>query len=66
MASQESKFVSLQVGITATGKSYRILLPIAYQDELAQQLGREFVQGEPWEITPLSDEPGYKLVPLKK
>ena len=47
-------------------KTYRLLLPISYIRELQEQLGREFKQGEPWEVTLLEGKPGVQGLPLKK
>ena len=57
-------YVRLQVGQTPTGRTYRLLLPIALQQELETQLGREFQQGEPWEVSLLETEVGYKICPI--
>jgi hypothetical protein len=58
---KEKEYPSLQV--SEDKKSYRILISVAYIRHLEEQIGREFTQGEPWELTLLPDEPGIKAVP---
>ena len=63
---QEPSYVKLQVGITDTGITYRVLLPVELQRQLETKLGREFRQGEPWEVWPLENEVGYKICSVKQ
>ena len=59
----KTKFPLLQV--SKDKKTYRLLISVQHIRYLEKQLGREFEQGEPWEVSLLKDESGIKAVPLK-
>ena len=61
---QRTKTKLLQV--SPDKSTYRILLPKDHVKLLQQRLGRDLEQSEPWDITLLDGEPGFKCVPVKK